>query len=207
MSSKEYFNQVAGEWDIMRQGFFSEAVREKAYQVAEVKRGKTAADLGAGTGFITEGLLTRGLKVIAIDESESMLVVMKEKFAGNDCVQYLVGESKALPIPDGAVDYAFANMYLHHVEAPAAAILEMARIVKNGGRVIITDLDEHHFAFLKTEQHDRWLGFKRENIQRWLAEADLKNISVNCVGQNCCAQSSCGAEKAVISIFVALGEK
>lgn len=207
MTSREYFNRVAWEWDVMRQGFFSEAVREKAYQVAEVKRGKTAADLGAGTGFITEGLLARGSKVIAVDESENMLAVMKKKYAGNDCVQYLVGESKALPIPDRTVDYAFANMYLHHVESPAAAIQEMARIIKNGGRVIITDLDEHHFTFLKAERHDRWLGFKRGDIRRWLAEAGLKNIDVSSVGQNCCAQSSCGAEKAVISIFVASGEK
>ncbi|WP_243450372.1 hypothetical protein [Desulfosporosinus sp. Sb-LF] len=49
MSSKEYFDTVASVWDNLRKDFFSETVREKAYQVAGVELGKTAADIGAGT--------------------------------------------------------------------------------------------------------------------------------------------------------------
>jgi ubiquinone/menaquinone biosynthesis C-methylase UbiE len=56
-------------------------------------------------------------------------------------------------------------MLLHHVENPKVAIKEMVRILKPGGMIVITDLDEHKFEFLKTEQHDRWMGFKREDVQ------------------------------------------
>jgi len=42
------------------------------------ERGKTAADIGAGTGFITEGLIHNGLKVIAVDHSEAMLEEMRK---------------------------------------------------------------------------------------------------------------------------------
>lgn len=73
MSSKIYFKEVANLWDTMRTGFFSEAVREKAYDMAAVKEGQLAADIGAGTGFVTDGLLQMGLKVIAVDQSEEML--------------------------------------------------------------------------------------------------------------------------------------
>ncbi len=52
MTSTQYFKDVATQWDTMRKGFFSENVRDKAYAVAEVAAGQTAADLGAGTGFI-----------------------------------------------------------------------------------------------------------------------------------------------------------
>jgi len=68
-------------------------------------------------------------------------------------------------------------------------------------------LDEHPFDFLRDEHHDRWMGFRREDVGRWLVEAGLKNVVVGCVGENCCAQSSCGDEYASISIFVASGEK
>jgi len=67
-SSKEYFDAIGGGWDEMQQRFFSTAVREKALSVAAVDSGKVAADIGAGTGFITEGLHERGLKVIAVDQ-------------------------------------------------------------------------------------------------------------------------------------------
>lgn len=77
MDSKAYFQEVADQWDKLRQGFFSEAVREKAYEIAQVKEGQLAADIGAGTGFVSEGLLKRGLKVIAVDRSNEMLDQMK----------------------------------------------------------------------------------------------------------------------------------
>jgi len=101
----------------------------------------------------------------------------------------------------------FANMYLHHVENPPVAIKEMARILKLGGMLVVTDLDEHNFEFLKTEQHDRWMGFKREDVNCWFVEAGLKEAMVDCVGENCCAQSSCGGDYASVSIFVASGKK
>lgn len=91
MSSKTYFNQVADQWDNMRQDFFSETVREKAYKTAGIEPGNTAADLGAGTGFITEGLLKKGLKVIAVDQSQAMLDQMKIKFARYETAEYRLG--------------------------------------------------------------------------------------------------------------------
>jgi len=60
---------------------------------------------------------------------------------------------------------------------------------------------------LSAEQHDRWMGFKREDIKQWLVATGLKNVVVDCVGENCCAQSSSGGDSASISIFVAVGEK
>ncbi len=207
MSSKDYFENVAREWDRMRESFFSEAVREKALSTADVQRGKVAADIGAGSGFITEGLLLKGLRVIAVDQSEAMISVMKEKFPKAEGIDFRVGDSIQLPISDEAVDYAFANMYLHHVEAPLGAVKEIARILRPAGKLVITDLDEHAFEFLRVEHHDHWMGFKREDIKRWLTEARFKNVSVDCVGENCCTRSSCGDERASISIFVASGEK
>ena len=207
MESKNYFDEVAPEWDRLRESFFSKAVRDKALSVAIVHPGQIAADIGCGTGFITEGLVQRGLEVIAVDGSQAMLSEMKQKFAGQDSIDYRLGEAGSLPIQDETVDYAFANMYLHHVELPPEAIKEMARILKPGGILVITDLDCHSFEFLKREHNDRWMGFPRDDIKKWLEEAGLRGTTVGCVGENCCASSSCGSESAKISIFVASGKK
>ncbi len=207
MSSKPYFDQVAPQWDKMRESFFSAVVREKAFSIADVQAGRLAADIGAGTGFITEGLIQKGLKVIAVDQSEAMLAEMRRKFANVDAIDYRLGEAENLPISNATVDYVFANMYLHHVERPPIAIKEMVRILKPAGKLVITDLDEHTFEFLREEHHDCWMGFKREDVKRWFEEAGLHNVGTDCVGENCCAQSSFGDGYASISIFVAFGEK
>ena len=205
MSSKDYFDRVAQDWDDMRENFFSDEVRVIALSTASVQKGKIAADIGAGTGFISEGLIQEGLQVIAVDQSEAILKEMKRKFAGIETIDYRVGQAQNLPISDATVDYAFANMYLHHVESPPKAIKEMVRILKPGGKLVITDLDEHAFDFLREEHHDRWMGFKRADIVEWFQGAGLREIRIDSIGTCCEAQSSCGDEFASIGIFIASG--
>lgn len=207
MSGTEYFKEVATKWDTMRKGFFSNNVREKAYAVAGVTEGNTAADLGAGTGFLTEGLVNLGARVIAVDEVSEMLDVLKENIPQNDLVETRLGESKKIPIDNDSVEYVFANMYLHHVESPPEAIKEMFRITKKGGKAVITDLDEHEFEYLRTEHNDRWMGFKREDIEQWFISAGFSDVTVGCVGETCDSTSDCGGEDASINIFIASGTK
>ncbi len=204
MSSRQYFDEVAPAWDAMRTGFFSEAVRDQALAAAGVQAGQVAADVGAGSGFVTEALLRAGLHVIAVDPSPAMLDVIRAKFDGVTCRQ---GTSEALPLDTASVDYAFANMMLHHAEQPAVAVAEMARILRPGGRLVITDLDTHAFEFLREEQHDRWLGFERAQVRQWFEQAGLSRVEVGDVGCHCCAGSSCGTQRAEVSIFLAHGTK
>lgn len=206
--SKGYFEKVANEWDDLQQTFFSDSARNKAFAVANIKRGDTIADVGAGTGYITEGLIDKGVKVIAVDQSLLMLKEMQSKFSKYDTIDYRVGDSENLPINESEVDFAFANMYLHHVDNPEKSIKEMTRIIKKGGKLLITDLDEHSHEFLRTEQYDKWLGFKRDDIKKWFELAGLKNVVVDCVGDKCCADSECKqTDRAEISIFIGYGEK
>jgi ubiquinone/menaquinone biosynthesis C-methylase UbiE len=195
VESKDYFDGVASQWDQMRKQFFSDAVRDKALAVAAVESGRLAADIGAGTGFVTQGLLAKGLQVVAVDQSEEMLMAMRHKFGHGAGMEYRLGAAEHLPLDDAVVDYAFANMYL-----------QMVRILKPGGCLVITDLDSHTHEFLREEQHDRWMGFDRADVRQWFEDAGLHGVDVDCVGENCCASSACG-EQAAVSIFVASGRK
>ncbi|MDX9799004.1 MAG: class I SAM-dependent methyltransferase [Bacteroidales bacterium] len=207
MDSKNYFDRVSSNWDKMRPEFFSDNLRDKTYSIVKIEKGKVAADIGAGSGFITEGLIERGIKVIAIDQSEKMLSQIKNKTSNLDLLDLRIGKSNSLPISDNEIDYVFANMYLHHVENPILAIKEMVRILKPAGKLIITDLDCHNYEFLRTEQQDVWLGFDREDINRWYKEARLINIKIESIGENCCSGSETCEENASVSIFFAYGEK
>jgi ubiquinone/menaquinone biosynthesis C-methylase UbiE len=104
------------------------------------------------------------------------------------------------------MDAVLGNMVLHHAPDPAGAIREMARTLKPGGRLIITDADTHNYEWLRTEQHDRWLGFERADVARWFTEAGLADVSVGDTHEMCTPSSTCGT-KATITIFLARGTK
>lgn len=207
MKSESYFNAIASDWDQMQQSFFSEKIRSEVLSQVNLREGMTVADIGAGSGYMTEGLIDSPVTVIAVDQSEEMLKVLQSKFGDSGKVVCLKGDSDHLPLADHSVEYAFGNMYLHHVEDPSVAILELFRIVKPGGKVIITDLETHEFEFLRTEQFDRWLGFERTDLRHWFEIAGFTDIRISRTGEQCCADSTCSDTTARIHVFLASGTK
>ena len=206
--SAPYFEKVAGQWDDLRKGYFTEAVREAAIQKAYLHPDMTVADVGAGTGFITAGLAPLIKHVHVLDGSPEMIEIARKNLAKFENVEFHVADGLALPLPDAGLDAVFANMYLHHCPDPLAAIREMVRILRPGGRLVITDMDTHKYEWLKTEMADVWLGFERAQIREWFELVGLVNLVVDCTGQSC--QSDCkseAGEHADISIFVAAGTK
>jgi ubiquinone/menaquinone biosynthesis C-methylase UbiE len=203
--TRQYFDAVANQWDEMRRTFFGEGVRIAAIRAAGISAGSVVADVGAGTGFITEAALTAGARVIAIDSSEAMLLQLRNRFASKP-VEVRPGDIDSLPLETGEVDAVLANMVLHHAPSPAQAICEMARALKPGRRLVITDADTHPHEWLRTEQHDLWLGFDRGDVARWFEEAGLLKVSVVDTDEICSPTAKCGT-RAAITIFVARGEK
>lgn len=203
--TEAYFDRVATQWDTMRMQFFDERVRDAAILASGLRRGERALDIGAGTGFVTQGLLAARARAVAVDESEAMVAELRKKFG--DSIEAHQGDGQRLPLPNSSIDAAFANMYLHHVEDPARAIAEATRVLRPGGRLVITDLDHHNHEFLRQEHHDRWMGFRREDVVRWFEAAGLREVQVSSTAECCCATSSCGTESAKVSIFLAVGTR
>lgn len=141
--SKNYFANVAEEWDEIRSGFFTEAMRDAAIERAGLPELAIVADVGTGTGFVLQGLANHAAELVGFDESAEMLEVARRNLAGHPHLTLRQAEGQNLPAEDDTFDAVFANMYLHHAPQPSQAIREMTRILKPGGKLVITDLDSH----------------------------------------------------------------
>lgn len=211
-SSATYFAEVAEQWDALRAGFFTEAMRDDAIARAQLPPHAVVADVGTGTGFVLRGLLPYAGKVVGFDASAEMLAMAKANLAmaaqaSAVQVELRQADGAALPAEDGQFDAIFANMYLHHAPDPAKAIAEMARVLKVGGRLVITDLDSHDQAWMRDEMADRWLGFAREDVRGWFKSAGLRNVSIEDAGGNCSCSDTPSGEAISLTVFLAMATK
>lgn len=204
--SQTYFASVADQWDEIRSDYFTEHMRDAAIAKARLPQNATVADIGTGTGFVAAKLAMQATNVYGFDASVEMLAVAARNLEKFTNVELKQASGNSIPLPDATLDGVFANMYLHHAPDPLAAIREMARLLKPGGVLCITDLDTHDHEWQREQMADLWLGFERDDIRNWFAEADLSKIDIDCAEGTC---NACGPDGDVkpLSIFVALGRK
>src|SRR3990167_7743339 len=72
-----------------------------------------------------------------------------------------------------AADCVVLNMVLHHFAAPAEALKRLARQVKSGGSLLITELCSHNQSWARQACGDLWLGFEQDDLARWAVAAGL----------------------------------
>jgi ubiquinone/menaquinone biosynthesis C-methylase UbiE len=96
-----------------------------------------AADIACGTGRVSALLCERGHRVTGVDPSEEMLTVARAK--GLDAT-FIVGDFAKLPLPDDSVDLVTCTLALTHVADLRAPMAEMARIVRPGGKIALSDI-------------------------------------------------------------------
>ena len=204
--SNPYFSEVAEQWDEIRADYFTEHMRDAAIAKAHLPPNAVVADVGTGTGFVAAGLAAQAKHVVGFDASPNMLAVARRNLAQFDNVEFREATGDQLPVSNEMFDGVFANMYLHHAPDPLATIKEMTRTLKPDGVLCITDLDIHDHEWQREQMADLWLGFERDDIQRWFAEAGLHEIDVDCAEGTC---NACGPDGEVkpLSIFVAIGRK
>ena len=181
---RAFFERASGDWDSMRSTFYNEKIIDALARRSGVDRTCRVVDVGTGTGFVAAGLAPRVAAVIGVDNSPAMLAVAERNLnaLNVDNVQLLEGELNALPLDDGSMDAAVANMVLHHAPDPAAMVTEMARVVRPGGVVAVTDEVEHDYEWMHTEQADVWLGFSRSQVEGFFGSARLTAYGYDSLG-------------------------
>lgn len=96
-----------------------------------------ALDAACGTGRHASYLASLGHEVIGVDCTPEMLAIARDKTPE---ARFEIGDLTALPLPDGDVDLAVCALSLTHCVDLEPSIRELARVVRPGGHVTISDV-------------------------------------------------------------------
>lgn len=113
-------------------------------------------DVGTGTGIVAAAAQQRGASAIGIDFSDLMLDEARRSFGD---VDFRTASADALPFEDGSFDAVVANVVLHHLGRPEAALEEAHRVLAAGGRIACTvwagmeTLEAFGVFFAAVEEH------------------------------------------------------
>ena len=103
-----------------------------------------ALDAACGTGRYAAHLASLGHRVVGVDSSPDMLAVAARRVPQADLRE---GDLTALPLEDGAVDVVVCALALAHVPDLGPALAELARVLRPGGHLVISDA--HHELVLR----------------------------------------------------------
>ncbi len=124
-------------------------------------------DVGCGSADIPRALLRearlqkRPLAIVALDYSETILAIARERSSDEPALAFVRADGAALPFSDASFDIATCNLALHHFE-PAAAVAMLRELRRVSGLTpVVCDLVRSHVAYVATALFARFLAKNR----------------------------------------------
>lgn len=170
-------------------GRYSRLLAPQLADLAAIRAGQRALDVGCGPGALTEELVARlGLtSVAAVDPSAPFVAAARFRHPG---IEVLEASAEALPFDDAAFDAALAQLVVHFMADPVAGLEEMRRVTRSGGVVAACVWDlagghAPHSVFWRAardldpevEDEGELAGARQGHLVRLFAEAGLRDIS------------------------------
>jgi ubiquinone/menaquinone biosynthesis C-methylase UbiE len=139
-SGRDAYRRAARWYDRLF-GRLNAGLRGLGLKMFPPREGMQVLDVGCGTGIQLARYQQARCRVSGIDASPAMLAVARRRLGDTASLQ--LGDATRLPYPDQAFDLVLASTVLHELSpgARAAALGEIRRVLRPGGRVLLTDFE------------------------------------------------------------------
>jgi arsenite methyltransferase len=120
------------------------AQRHQVLKALALRRDEHVLDVGSGPGLLAHEMASavgREGSVVGIDISEDMLAMSRRRCANQPWAAFQRADATHLPYPDDAFDAAVSTQVYEYIADVPAALAELHRVIRPGGRVLILDTD------------------------------------------------------------------
>jgi SAM-dependent methyltransferase len=181
--STEHFDRLASRYGRLRASTADVDPLTEAVAELGALRGRRVLDVGFGPGTVLAQLARAfGVEGVGLDASPAMIEVARRDAPGLQQLQ--VGLAEELPFADGFFDAALMRLVVHHVDRQEA-FSELLRVLRSGGRLVITTTDPDAFgAFWMAPYFPSYVEIERkrfpsgEKLRRELEEAGFRSIRI-----------------------------
>ncbi len=130
-------------------------------------------DIASGDGVLAELLAPHAKRYVCIDASARVVAAASERLRPFGNVEVREGDMHALPFADASFDLVVLMHALTYAAKPAQAVAEAARVLRRGGRLLLSSLARHeHRGVVEAYGHVN-LGFNEKDLRRFADKAGL----------------------------------
>lgn len=173
-----FYRFVSMSYDRLNAPFWNQSMRSQALELAKLNRSDLMVlDVGAGTGFTTEGLIenVNPTCVTMLDQSPHQLEQARQKASLSQCKK-LLGDAENLPFPTDTFDRYISAGSIEYWPKPQQAIAEAYRVLKPGGIALIVGPLQRRNVFARWFSSS-WMLFPSEaDYCRWYKQAGFTAI-------------------------------
>jgi ubiquinone/menaquinone biosynthesis C-methylase UbiE len=156
-----------------------------------LKKGHLALDVATGAGHSAVALARMDVRVVASDLTPRMLLEARSLAAetGVGGIAFAAADAEALPFADAVFDRLTCRIAAHHFHDIRAAMKEIARVVRPGGRIGIIDsivpgepsLDAYMNGIERVRDPSHVRSYRSEEWVEFVAEAGLVPLQIACI--------------------------
>ena len=138
-------------------------------------------DIASGDGVLAELLAPHARRYVCVDSSRRVVAAAAERLRKFRNVEVREGDMHALPFADAEFDLVVLMHALTYADKPAQAVAEAARVLRPGGRLLLSSLARHEHQNVVQAYGHANLGFADKDLRRFAARAGLELVNAETV--------------------------
>jgi cyclopropane fatty-acyl-phospholipid synthase-like methyltransferase len=175
---EDLFENKSKSWDMnSKRVQNAKGIAELIVKNIKLDKSMELMDFGAGTGLLSYFVAPFVKKIVAVDNSPSMLVEFENKCDEFLCETEVIEKDLSTDTLDRTFNGIISSMTMHHLEDTAALLSKLYNMLPDGGFIALADLDTEDGSFHSDNNGVFHYGFDRHGLAEHAQKAGFKDVT------------------------------